>query len=340
MNVSTKVFVLAAVGAIGFAALRSHGSAAPAPVPDGKVIFAARCASCHQATGLGGGPFPPLAGNSDVTAADTSAIIATVLNGKTGPITVNGIQYSGAMPAWKAQLTNAEVAAVLTYIRSAWTNKAPAVSEDQVALAGKPVMLSGADIFAAKCAACHQPNGQGSDKFPPLDGNPHVILADPNDIVATIVNGRSGSLSVNGKTYAGTMPTWKGQLSNPDIAAVATYIRSSWSNKAGGVTEAMVNAAGFSISAAIGGSIFAQRCASCHGAKGGGGPFPALAGNAHVTAADPSGIIGTIKRGKNIMPSWKGQLSNADIAAVVTYLRSAWGNKAAGVTEPDVAAVK
>jgi mono/diheme cytochrome c family protein len=40
------------------------------------------------------------------------------------------------------------------------------------------------------------------------------------------------------------------------------------------------------------------------------------------------------------MPSWKGQLSAADIAAVVTYIRSAWGNKADVVTESMVSAIK
>ena len=40
-------------------------------------------------------------------------------------------------------------------------------------------------------------------------------------MIATIVNGRTGPLTVNGKTYNGKMPTWSGQLSNADIAAVA-----------------------------------------------------------------------------------------------------------------------
>jgi mono/diheme cytochrome c family protein len=40
------------------------------------------------------------------------------------------------------------------------------------------------------------------------------------------------------------------------------------------------------------------------------------------------------------MPAWKGQLSAGDIAAVATYIRSAWGNKAPAVTEQDVAAIK
>jgi mono/diheme cytochrome c family protein len=68
--------------------------------------------------------------------------------------------------------------------------------------------------------------------------------------------------------------------------------------------------------------------------------FPALAGNKSVMAADPSGIITTVEHGRNLMPSWKGQLTASDIAAVLTYVRSAWGNNAAPVTEQDVAAVK
>lgn len=308
---------------------------------DGSAIFSARCAVCHQANGQGAGPFPPLVGNPDVTAADTSALIATVLNGKTGPITINGKQYSGAMPAWKATLSNADIAAVLTYVRAAWTNKAPPISEDQVAIAAHPAMSSGAAIYAAKCAACHQARGEGSEKYPPLAGNAAVMAADPATILGIIVNGRSGSLTVGGKTYNGTMPTWKGQLSNSDIAAVATYIRSAWGNNASGVSEQMVASAGTAVSTAVGASIYAQRCVACHRANGaGGGPFPALAGNAHVNAADPSAILSTIKNGRGIMPSWKGQLSNADIAAVASYVRGAWGNKAGPVSESDVTSAK
>lgn len=326
-------------GVLAVRSLESPSLAATAP--DGQAVFAARCATCHQATGLGSGPFPPLAGNSYVTAADTSDLIATVLNGKTGPITVNGKQYSGAMPAWKGTLSNAEIAAVITYVRSAWTNKAPPVSEDQVALASKPVMLPSEAIFAAKCQTCHQSNGQGTAQYPPLAGNPAVSAADPSTILGIIVNGRSGPLSVNGKTFNGTMPTWKGQLSNPDIAAVATYIRSAWGNHAPGVTEQMVASAGKTVSTAVGQSLFAQKCASCHKASGtGGGPFPALAGNKDVNSDNPAHMIGIIKNGSGIMPSWKGQLSNADISAVVTYIRSAWGNKGAPVSESDVAGIK
>jgi cbb3-type cytochrome c oxidase subunit III len=336
------VSALVLVGALGVAgALLSRTGGSAASPPDGKTIFAARCSACHQVTGSGGGPYPPLAGNPAVTSSDSGRVISTVLNGRSGPLTVLSKTYNGNMPAWRDQLSNAEIAAVVSYVRSAWTNKAPIVTEDQVALVRTPAAQSGGQIFAAKCAACHQAAGQGTASYPPLANNSYVAAADPSDLISTIVNGRSGPLSANGKSYNGTMPTWKGQLSNADIAAVATFVRSSWGNKASGVTEQQVAAAGTPVLTKAGASIFSAKCAACHKANGeGSAMFPALAGNKSVTASDPAAIIATIEHGRSMMPSWRGQLSNADIAAVVTYIRSAWGNKAGPVTEADVGAVK
>jgi cytochrome c6 len=89
-----------------------------------------------------------------------------------------------------------------------------------------------------------------------------------------------------------------------------------------------------------GAAIYSAKCASCHKADGkGNGPFPALAGNAHVTAKDPTGVITITEHGKGLMPGFKSGLSNGEIAAVITYIRSSWGNKAASVSEAQVAAV-
>jgi cbb3-type cytochrome c oxidase subunit III len=341
--VQYRIACLAAIVIVAATLLSFASRAGAAAVPDGKAIFTAKCSACHQATGLGNGPYPPLAGNPDVNSADTAALIATVLNGRSGPITILGHAYSGTMPAWRGQLANAEIAAVLTYVRSAWTNKAAAVSEDQVAAANQPIAVSGADLFVAKCATCHQANGQGTSAYPPLAGNPDVAATDPKSMIATIVNGRSGPLVVAGTTFNGTMPTWKGQLSNADIAAIATYVRGAWSNKASGVTEQQVASAGPDVASSVGQSIYATKCVACHqatGKGGGGGMFPALASDAHVNAADPTSILTTIVHGKGLMPSWKGQLSAADIAAVATFIRSAWGNKGDPVTESMVSAIK
>ncbi|MGB8266452.1 MAG: c-type cytochrome [Candidatus Velthaea sp.] len=340
-----KVRALLAVAIVACLALclpRSAHSAAAA-APDGKTVFLQHCSSCHAVTGLGNGPYPPLAGNADVTSSDTTGLISIVLHGRIGPIQINGSTYSGAMPAWRAHLTNAEIAAVITYVRSAWSNHAPSVSEDQIAAAVEPTALNGADLFALKCASCHQAAGQGTAAYPPLAGNPDVKAADPTNMIAIIVNGRSGPLTVGGKTYTGMMPTWKGQISNADVAVIATYVRSAWGNAATGVTESQIANAGPAVSTAIGRAIYAKRCTSCHAANGqggGGGAFPALANNPHVNAANPVPILTTIEHGKNVMPSWKGQLSPAEIAAVATYIRSTWGNKANPVSESDVLTIK
>jgi len=336
------MLIAAAVMAAAVSSAPRHPAGA-APAPDGKAIYTARCAACHQAGGTGAGPFPPLAANDDVTAADTASLIATVLNGRSGPIRVNGKTYGGAMPAWADRLSNDEIAAVLSYVRSAWSNHAAIVTADQVALARSPRAPTGAEIFAARCAACHQTNGRGTSQYPPLDGNPHVVAGDGGAMIGTIVNGRTGALSVNGATFDSRMPAWRGQLSNADIAAVATYVRGAWSNKASGVSEQQVAAAGPAVSSAVGAAIYAAKCSACHGASGQGGGhgmFPTLAGDPVVNAADAGRMLAVISHGRSMMPAWKGQLSPGDIAAVATYVRGAWGNKAGPVSEQEAAGVK
>jgi mono/diheme cytochrome c family protein len=96
-----------------------------------------RCATCHQANGQGiTGAFPPLAGSEWVTGKPDAAI-RILLHGVQGEITVKGATYNSMMPAWgTAQpMTDAEAAAVLTYIRTSWGNKATPVTAAQVAAA-------------------------------------------------------------------------------------------------------------------------------------------------------------------------------------------------------------
>lgn len=106
-------------------------------------------------------------------------------------------------------------------------------------------------------------------------------------------------------------------------------------------------------SASAGAKIFATNCSSCHQANGKGqaGVFPPLAGNPAVTGSATT-VIHIVKDGLNgkivvagttyngQMPAWKGTLSDSDIASVVTYIRSAWGNHASAVTAAQVTATK
>ena len=100
---------------------------------NGSKVFSANCASCHGAQGQGTpGAFPPLANNPVVT-GDAKSVIGIVLNGLHGQISVTGMTYNGQMPAWKGQLSNKDIADVISYIRgSLGNNKASAVTQAQV----------------------------------------------------------------------------------------------------------------------------------------------------------------------------------------------------------------
>jgi mono/diheme cytochrome c family protein len=99
----------------------------------GKQVYDRVCLACHQATGQGAaGQFPPLAGSEWVLGEGPNRIIRIVLDGVQGPITVSGNAFNNAMPPWKDVLKDDEIAAVLTFVRSEWGNKAAAVAVEEV----------------------------------------------------------------------------------------------------------------------------------------------------------------------------------------------------------------
>jgi mono/diheme cytochrome c family protein len=126
-----------AAGALGAPSQGAPSSGAPgggvAGAVDGASVFSSRCAACHQGTGLGlAGAFPPLAG-SEFVLGDGERAVRIVLRGLSGPVTVKGLAFNNAMPAWADQLSDAEIAAVLTYVRTSFGNAAPAVTAEVVA---------------------------------------------------------------------------------------------------------------------------------------------------------------------------------------------------------------
>jgi mono/diheme cytochrome c family protein len=101
-------------------------------VDAGGKLYAGYCLTCHGADGKGQVPFlPPLAGNPVVLDNNPSSLINLVLNGAQ-TIVVKGTPDSYRMPQYRVQLTDDEIASVLTFVRSAWGNGAPAVSADEV----------------------------------------------------------------------------------------------------------------------------------------------------------------------------------------------------------------
>ena len=134
-----------------------------------------------------------------------------------------------------ALLAGALAACSSSSSNSASTNTGAATSST----AKKMTASNGPAVFNTNCASCHQSDGKGGPAAPALAGNA-VVTGDAAKVIHIVKNGLTGTVQVNGKTYNGTMPAWKGVISNDDIAAVITYIRSSWGNKASAVTAAQV----------------------------------------------------------------------------------------------------
>ncbi len=109
-----------AILAAGLVAVSNSTPAQDAPL-DGKAEFLANCSACHQAQGTGiKGAFPALAGDAFVD-GDAPAAAWVVLNGR------------GGMPAFRSDLSDGQIAAALSYVRSAWGNAAPPVTAAVVA---------------------------------------------------------------------------------------------------------------------------------------------------------------------------------------------------------------
>ncbi|SFB04554.1 Cytochrome c, mono-and diheme variants [Collimonas sp. OK607] len=98
----------------------------------GQKIYKNHCADCHQASGKGVWPaYPPLASNHAITMSAPVNAIRVVLNGGFAPSTAANPRPYG-MPPYGPTLSDSEVAAVVSYIRNSWGNKAPIVSASEV----------------------------------------------------------------------------------------------------------------------------------------------------------------------------------------------------------------
>lgn len=119
------------------AATAASATQAPAKIASasGASVYQTNCSSCHGADGKGApGAFPPLAHNPFVT-GPAGPVIGVLKNGLTGPVKVGSQTYNGQMPAWKSTLSNDQIAAVITHIRTSFGNSASAVTSAQVAAA-------------------------------------------------------------------------------------------------------------------------------------------------------------------------------------------------------------
>jgi cytochrome c oxidase subunit 2 len=106
--------------------------------------------------------------------------------------------------------------------------KAAALADDPNKVWALPDLVArGEKVYAANCAQCHQPSGKGGGPIKPLDGSAIVRDADKSKMLQVVLNGAAN----------GAMPSWKQQLSDTEIAAVATYAKNHWSNATGQLVQ-------------------------------------------------------------------------------------------------------
>jgi nitrite reductase (NO-forming) len=131
MYIGDKVASLAPVAAASQSSAK--GTLTKAQQMDaGAVLFKGTCSTCHQGNGEGmANVFPPLA-KSDYMMSNPTRAIEIILNGLSGPVTVNGANYNSVMPPM-SQLNDDEVANILSYVMNSWGNSGPAITADQVA---------------------------------------------------------------------------------------------------------------------------------------------------------------------------------------------------------------
>jgi cytochrome c oxidase cbb3-type subunit 2 len=113
------------------------------------------------------------------------------------------------------------------FIPSSKKKVAPANSST----AGEAVLPDGLALYSQSCAACHQANGEGiAGAFPPLAGSDIINEDNPETLIRIILQG------YDARPEYGAMPPLGDQLSDEEIAAIASHERNSWGNSAKNVT--------------------------------------------------------------------------------------------------------
>jgi mono/diheme cytochrome c family protein len=133
-------------------------------------------------------------------------------------------------------MSDTDVRAIAVYLKGL-----PAGTPEPAASPPPPAdMAAGAAVYAHTCIACHEVGGEGAPRiYPPLPGNANLQSADPASTLRIILDGAQ-TVTTPRAPNTGSMPAYAKDLSDQQIADVATYIRNSWGNAAPAVTPEQV----------------------------------------------------------------------------------------------------
>ena len=224
-------------------------SGAAAMVAHGKAVYETVCGLCHGNDGLGKpNQAPPLAG-SEWVAKDAASLARVPLAGLNGPIQVAGHEWNLAMAPMGAGLSDADLAAVLSYIRTSWGNTSGAVSADEMKAARAvvsgnapsaeelakmtPVERGHAVFRKYGCFQCHGQDGKGgvsnfnaktAEQVPSL-----IYVADGYTKAELIAFISRGERNIPRKNPAGPepphfMPKWGPVISTNELSDLADFL--------------------------------------------------------------------------------------------------------------------
>ncbi len=291
----------------------------------GQEVYNRICAACHQPTGLGLPPtFPALKG-SKVATGPLALHIDTVFNGKSGT----------AMQAFKGQLSDVELASVITYERNAFGNNTGTLVQPvqikalrdgktmDAALATKPT-------GNAPAAAPAQAAPASAPAAAPAQAAPAPApAATPTQVAPAPAPAAAPAQAAPAPTPAAT-PTQVAPAPAP--AAAPAQAAPAPASAAAPSADALKTAI------TRGEQVYLKTCVACHQPTGVGMPptFPALKGDL-IVKGPVAEHINRVMNGKQgtAMVAFKDQLNDQDLADVITYERNAWGNNTGTLVTPE-----
>ncbi|MFK5997892.1 MAG: c-type cytochrome [Rhodobacterales bacterium] len=133
------------------------------------------------------------------------------------------------MEGFGVELTSEERDKIYQYLITYMGKNPPPAAPVETATTPDVVELQGGTLFADNCTSCHQEDAMGLEgTFPPLAGNSDLFLAEDFP-VKVLLNGMSGTITVNGQNYEGEMPSF-GHLEDAEIAALVNFLRGNFGN--------------------------------------------------------------------------------------------------------------
>ncbi|MFL6672980.1 MAG: c-type cytochrome [Massilia sp.] len=214
------------------------------------------CSACHSSrnqlgateAGLGGGLIATLGWYAPSLTSDAEAGLGGWETGHIVQLLKTGVSPRATVVGPMAEvvarslqhLSDADVAAMAGYLKT--LPAAPAeTSEPDTAPRVEQVVQRGGKLYRQHCADCHGANGTGAPPaYPPLAGNRALTIADPVNAIRVVLNGGfAPGTAGNPRPYG--MPPYSAVMDDEEVAAVVTYLRASWGNRASAVSPSQVN---------------------------------------------------------------------------------------------------